>query len=185
MPCTCFCWQQTSKIFGILRLLHKSVKLYVWVNLSVYKFSLGWWSVRESCVEGSWMGIYFRWKSNSTQVMIYCTLPVYLDFCVRFNFWMKLVLTSLDFIFRGNYEPVQILQRHHFASHLKRMSTVVRVQDSYFAFVKVRLTWVFVYWFTWSWLNDCGQDAMLIPMASENGKQYKKMKMKLSCLMFH
>ena len=35
---------------------------------------------------------------------------------------------------------MQILQRHHFASHLKRMSTVVRVQDSYFAFVKVRVT---------------------------------------------
>jgi hypothetical protein len=47
-----------------------------------------------------------------------------------------------NLIRRGNYEPVQILQRHHFASYLKRMSTVVRVQESYFAFVKV---WIATY----------------------------------------
>ncbi|XP_042036135.1 probable manganese-transporting ATPase PDR2 isoform X1 [Salvia splendens] len=34
----------------------------------------------------------------------------------------------------GNF--VQIVQRHHFASHLKRMAVVVRVQEEFFAFIK-------------------------------------------------
>ncbi|KAH9725632.1 putative manganese-transporting ATPase PDR2 [Citrus sinensis] len=38
---------------------------------------------------------------------------------------------------RGGGNAVQIVQRHHFASHLKRMSVVVRVQEEFFAFVKV------------------------------------------------
>ena len=37
---------------------------------------------------------------------------------------------------RGNGHPVQIVQRYHFASHLKRMSAVVRIQEEFFAFVK-------------------------------------------------
>ncbi|KDO45480.1 hypothetical protein CISIN_1g0010101mg, partial [Citrus sinensis] len=37
---------------------------------------------------------------------------------------------------RGGGNAVQIVQRHHFASHLKRMSVVVRVQEEFFAFVK-------------------------------------------------
>ncbi|KZV26399.1 hypothetical protein F511_38122 [Dorcoceras hygrometricum] len=32
--------------------------------------------------------------------------------------------------------PVQIVQRHHFASYLKRMAVVVRVQEQFFSFVK-------------------------------------------------
>jgi cation-transporting ATPase 13A1 len=32
---------------------------------------------------------------------------------------------------------VQIVQRHHFASHLKRMAVVVRTQEEFLAFVKV------------------------------------------------
>ena len=39
--------------------------------------------------------------------------------------------------FRGGGNAVQIVQRHHFASHLKRMAVVVSVQDHFFAFVKV------------------------------------------------
>lgn len=39
--------------------------------------------------------------------------------------------------YRGGGNAVQIVQRHHFASHLKRMSVVVRVQEEFFAFVKV------------------------------------------------
>ncbi|PPD94481.1 hypothetical protein GOBAR_DD08496 [Gossypium barbadense] len=38
--------------------------------------------------------------------------------------------------FQGSGNPVQIVQRHHFASHLKRMAVVVRVQEDFFAFVK-------------------------------------------------
>ncbi|RAL49033.1 hypothetical protein DM860_001353 [Cuscuta australis] len=37
---------------------------------------------------------------------------------------------------KGGGEAVQIVHRHHFASHLKRMSAVVCVQEQYFAFVK-------------------------------------------------
>ncbi|KAJ4834816.1 hypothetical protein Tsubulata_025713 [Turnera subulata] len=37
---------------------------------------------------------------------------------------------------RGVGNPVQIVQRHHFASHLKRMSVVVRIEEEFFAFVK-------------------------------------------------
>lgn len=39
---------------------------------------------------------------------------------------------------RGGANSVQIVQRHHFASHLKRMAVVVRVQEQFFAFVKVQ-----------------------------------------------
>ncbi|KAF2308363.1 hypothetical protein GH714_000363 [Hevea brasiliensis] len=37
---------------------------------------------------------------------------------------------------RGGGNAVQIVQRHHFASHLKRMAVVVRIQDEFLAFVK-------------------------------------------------
>lgn len=37
---------------------------------------------------------------------------------------------------KGGGNPVQIVQRHHFASYLKRMAVVVRVQEEFLAFVK-------------------------------------------------
>ncbi|XP_020213650.1 probable manganese-transporting ATPase PDR2 [Cajanus cajan] len=37
---------------------------------------------------------------------------------------------------KGNGNPVQIVHRYHFASHLKRMAVVVRIQEEFFAFVK-------------------------------------------------
>ncbi|XP_021755121.1 probable manganese-transporting ATPase PDR2 [Chenopodium quinoa] len=37
---------------------------------------------------------------------------------------------------KGNGNPVQIVQRHHFASHLKRMAVVVRVDENFLSFVK-------------------------------------------------
>ncbi|KAJ1386496.1 P-type ATPase [Sesbania bispinosa] len=37
---------------------------------------------------------------------------------------------------KGNGHPVQIVQRYHFASHLKRMAVIVRIQEEFFAFVK-------------------------------------------------
>ncbi|KAF8022985.1 hypothetical protein BT93_F0484 [Corymbia citriodora subsp. variegata] len=37
---------------------------------------------------------------------------------------------------KGGGQAVQIVQRHHFASHLKRMAVVVRIQEEFFAFVK-------------------------------------------------
>ncbi|KAI3726103.1 hypothetical protein L1987_65900 [Smallanthus sonchifolius] len=37
---------------------------------------------------------------------------------------------------KGGGSTVQIIQRHHFASHLKRMSVVVRSEEQFYAFVK-------------------------------------------------
>lgn len=37
---------------------------------------------------------------------------------------------------KGSGNPVQIVQRHHFASHLKRMAVVVRIEEKFFSFVK-------------------------------------------------
>ncbi|RVX21641.1 putative manganese-transporting ATPase PDR2 [Vitis vinifera] len=37
---------------------------------------------------------------------------------------------------KGSGQAVQIVKRHHFASYLKRMSVVVRVQEEFLAFVK-------------------------------------------------
>ncbi|RDX85868.1 putative manganese-transporting ATPase PDR2, partial [Mucuna pruriens] len=37
---------------------------------------------------------------------------------------------------KGNGHPVQIVHRYHFASYLKRMAVVVRIQEEFFAFVK-------------------------------------------------
>ncbi|KAK7410956.1 hypothetical protein VNO78_02227 [Psophocarpus tetragonolobus] len=37
---------------------------------------------------------------------------------------------------KGNGHPVQIVHRYHFASYLKRMSVIVRIQEEFFAFVK-------------------------------------------------
>ncbi|XP_047307482.1 probable manganese-transporting ATPase PDR2 [Impatiens glandulifera] len=37
---------------------------------------------------------------------------------------------------KGDGDTVQIMQRHHFASHLKRMAVVARIQEQFFAFVK-------------------------------------------------
>ncbi|XP_027354268.1 probable manganese-transporting ATPase PDR2 [Abrus precatorius] len=37
---------------------------------------------------------------------------------------------------KGNGHPVQIVHRYHFASHLKRMAVVVRIQEEFLAFVK-------------------------------------------------
>ncbi|KAL7251549.1 hypothetical protein ACSBR1_013396 [Camellia fascicularis] len=38
---------------------------------------------------------------------------------------------------KGGGNAVQIVQRHHFTSDLKRMAVVVRVQEQFLAFVKV------------------------------------------------
>lgn len=48
-----------------------------------------------------------------------------------------LAVLILPIIFRGSGNAVQIVQRHHFASHLKRMAVVVRNQEQFLAFVKV------------------------------------------------
>lgn len=38
---------------------------------------------------------------------------------------------------RSGGQPVKIVHRYHFASHLKRMSVVVSIHEKYYAFIKV------------------------------------------------
>ncbi|KAL6572787.1 putative manganese-transporting ATPase pdr2 [Orobanche minor] len=47
---------------------------------------------------------------------------------------LHIIITTL--VVWGGANTVQIIQRHHFASHLKRMAVVVRVQEQFLAFVK-------------------------------------------------
>lgn len=84
-------------------------------------------------------------SERAVQVLAACHALVFVDNKLVGDPLEKAALKGIDWAYtsdekavprKGSCEPVQILQRHHFASHLKRMSTVVRVQDSYFAFVK-------------------------------------------------
>nr|GMC68111.1 probable manganese-transporting ATPase PDR2 [Ipomoea batatas] len=59
--------------------------------------------------------------------------------------WRRLHLKGIDWSYKsdeksmpkkGGGDAVQIVHRHHFASHLKRMAVVVRMQEQFFAFVK-------------------------------------------------
>lgn len=96
--------------------------------------------------------------------------------CLSFFFPKKVVVSCCWYFFflntnycRGGGDAVQIVQRHHFASHLKRMAVVVRVQEQFFAFVKVwclvpsylaLLDWMRsrVSWSEWRhWNNSKGQ----------------------------
>lgn len=49
------------------------------------------------------------------------------------------VLIHVFFHHRPGGQPVQIVHRYHFASHLKRMSVIVRIQQKFYAFIKVRI----------------------------------------------
>lgn len=84
-------------------------------------------------------------SEQAVQILAACHALVFVDSKLVGDPLEKAALKGIDWAYtsdekavprKGNYQPVQILQRHHFASHLKRMSTVVRVQDSYLAFVK-------------------------------------------------
>lgn len=63
-----------------------------------------------------------------------------------FNILATVILMLPNFLIwfstcRGSGNAIQIMQRHHFASHLKRMAVVVRVQEQFFSFVKV---WIYI-----------------------------------------
>eukprot|EP00250_Pteridium_aquilinum_P006683 c16550_g1_i2 orf=230-2653(+) len=84
-------------------------------------------------------------SEQAVQILAACHALVFVDNKLVGDPLEKAALKGIDWAYtsderavprKGNYQPVQILQRHHFASYLKRMSTVVRVQDSYFSFVK-------------------------------------------------
>lgn len=82
---------------------------------------------------------------QAVQILAACHALVFVDSKLVGDPLEKAALKGIDWAYtsderaiprKGSYKPVQILQRHHFASYLKRMSTVVRVQDTYFCFVK-------------------------------------------------
>ena len=58
----------------------------------------------------------------------------YLDNNLFVDYWFFLLFV-IDC--RGSGHAVQIVQRHHFASYLKRMAVVVRMEEEFLAFVKV------------------------------------------------
>ncbi|XP_068658397.1 probable manganese-transporting ATPase PDR2 [Aristolochia californica] len=83
--------------------------------------------------------------SRTVQVLAACHALVFVDNKLVGDPLEKAALKGIDWIYtsdekatpkKGSGHPVQIVQRHHFASHLKRMAVVVRVQEEFLAFVK-------------------------------------------------
>uniref|UniRef100_A0A0C9RQS5 TSA: Wollemia nobilis Ref_Wollemi_Transcript_22314_4479 transcribed RNA sequence n=1 Tax=Wollemia nobilis TaxID=56998 RepID=A0A0C9RQS5_9CONI len=84
-------------------------------------------------------------SGHTLEVLAACHALVFVDNKLVGDPLEKAALKGIDWTYtadekamprRGNGQPVQIMQRHHFASHLKRMAVVARVQDEFFAFVK-------------------------------------------------
>eukprot|EP01018_Ginkgo_biloba_P035540 Gb_23784 [translate_table: standard] len=82
---------------------------------------------------------------RTLEVLAACHALVFVDNKLVGDPLEKAALKGIEWIYtsdekamprKGNGQPVQILQRHHFASHLKRMAVVARVQNDFFAFVK-------------------------------------------------
>ncbi|KAL5979329.1 putative manganese-transporting ATPase pdr2 [Asimina triloba] len=82
---------------------------------------------------------------QTVQILASCHALVFVDNKLVGDPLEKAALKGIDWIYtsderampkKGAGLAVQIVQRHHFASHLKRMAVVVRIQDEFFAFVK-------------------------------------------------
>ncbi|MBA0699301.1 hypothetical protein Goari_000949, partial [Gossypium aridum] len=83
--------------------------------------------------------------SRTVEILASCHALVFVDNKLVGDPLEKAALKGIDWSYKsdekaipkkGSGNPVQIVQRHHFASHLKRMAVVVRVQEDFFAFVK-------------------------------------------------
>jgi cation-transporting ATPase 13A1 len=83
--------------------------------------------------------------SRTAEILATCHALVFVDNKLVGDPLEKAAIQGIDWIYKadevampkkGSGNSVQIMQRHHFASHLKRMAVVVRVQDKFFAFVK-------------------------------------------------
>ncbi|KAL5999463.1 hypothetical protein ACLOJK_037748 [Asimina triloba] len=86
---------------------------------------------------------------QTVQILASCHALVFVDNKLVGDPLEKAALKGIDWIYtsdekampkKGAGLAVQIVQRHHFASHLKRMAVVVRIRDEFFAFVKVMIT---------------------------------------------
>ncbi|XP_058084361.1 probable manganese-transporting ATPase PDR2 [Magnolia sinica] len=82
---------------------------------------------------------------RTVEVLASCHALVFVDNKLVGDPLEKAALKGIDWIYtsdekampkKGGGQAVQIVQRHHFASYLKRMAVVVRVQEEFFAFVK-------------------------------------------------
>ncbi|XP_015061017.1 probable manganese-transporting ATPase PDR2 [Solanum pennellii] len=83
--------------------------------------------------------------SRTLEILASCHSLVFVDNKLVGDPLEKAALKGIDWTYKsdekampkkGGGDAVQIVQRHHFASHLKRMAAVVRVQEQFFAFVK-------------------------------------------------
>ncbi|KAL6176517.1 hypothetical protein ACLB2K_053150 [Fragaria x ananassa] len=82
---------------------------------------------------------------QTLEILASCHALVFVDNKLVGDPLEKAALKGIDWSFKsddkampkkGNGKAVQIVQRHHFASYLKRMAVVVRIEESFFAFVK-------------------------------------------------
>ncbi|CAI0461155.1 unnamed protein product [Linum tenue] len=83
--------------------------------------------------------------ARTVEILAACHALVFVDNKLVGDPLEKAALKGIDWSYksdekavpkRGSGNAVQIVQRHHFASYLKRMSVVVRVEETFFAFVK-------------------------------------------------
>ncbi|PRQ20192.1 putative calcium-transporting ATPase [Rosa chinensis] len=82
---------------------------------------------------------------HTLEILASCHALVFVDNKLVGDPLEKAALKGIDWSFKsdekampkkGTGQAVQIVQRHHFASHLKRMAVVVRIEENFFAFVK-------------------------------------------------
>ncbi|OEL17438.1 putative manganese-transporting ATPase PDR2 [Dichanthelium oligosanthes] len=83
---------------------------------------------------------------RTQEVLSSCHALVFVDNKLVGDPLEKAAIKGIDWIYtsdekamskRPGGQPVQIVHRFHFASHLKRMSVVVRIQEKFYAFIKV------------------------------------------------
>ncbi|XP_044497206.1 probable manganese-transporting ATPase PDR2 [Mangifera indica] len=82
---------------------------------------------------------------RAMEILASCHALVFVDNKLVGDPLEKAALKGIDWSYKSDEKAmpkkgvglaVQIVQRHHFASHLKRMAVVVRIQDEFLAFVK-------------------------------------------------
>ncbi|KAK8457839.1 hypothetical protein SEVIR_3G255000v4 [Setaria viridis] len=82
---------------------------------------------------------------RTQEVLSSCHALVFVDNKLVGDPLEKAAIKGIDWIYTSDEkamskkpggQPVQIVHRFHFASHLKRMSVVVRIQDKFYAFIK-------------------------------------------------
>ncbi|KAL6610003.1 hypothetical protein ACP70R_039972 [Stipagrostis hirtigluma subsp. patula] len=82
---------------------------------------------------------------RTQEVLSSCHALVFVDNKLVGDPLEKAAIKGIDWIYTSDEkamskkpggQPVQIVHRYHFASHLKRMSVVVRIQEKFYAFIK-------------------------------------------------